>query len=619
MSTIKKNISLPRNEIFRSIPQMLNNHLPGGLRSFGNYYYLLRQVFKAEAEDSSDILNIIYNDLIYQLNKWAIESLKTQQGTNPNKKQVKISELFSIHPSQDKKVNTSLINEDFLKSLDGFKKEYLAGNIKKHDFIANQIALIDDNSEHKGEYFPYTFRCSSCNKIVYSENYPKKNCCNNSRWIQLSVFLVSPDGRIDSIGRPNDYSDYYELKCRQPGCKGFLHIKEANQAKNYKLTCSINQKHDNSHFLNKPGFMLYSIFSGTIFAVHTSEVINFDLSSLQNLNSDPFTISDSDFYNICESNINNFDEDTKEYFSDFKNNINPERNKRTIIKLNLNLFNTKSNSNTHQSIHLDLNNPKINNFCHTELTKKKNKFIHNFPVNDLIDFFEIGLVDDIEVINYSYGFSRVADKPIFTPSGQVKFNFFYEHELTNSSLYPTKDEHRKARKQIFYSKEKNKGIYFKISPEKIKSIIGNYPLPTINDYLSQQKIYIKDKTGKDETDEFKIIFTYLHSLAHYFIKTISQHFSGINTSSLSEMIFPHEHAFVIYKTGTGKDLGYLESFFEEYISGNNLNFFNYINDPTNIICPAFELCTNGACIECLYTNKHSCKYGNEMLNRDLII
>ena len=611
MNTIKKNISLPRNEIFRSIPQMLNNHLPGGLRSFGNYYYLLRQVFKSETEESNDILNIIYNDLIYHLNKWATESLKYQEGTNANKKQVKISEIFSIHPSQDKKVNISLINEEFLKSLDGFKKEYLCGNIKKHDFVANQIALIDDNSEHKGEYFPYTFRCSSCNKIVYSETYPKKTCCSNSKWIQLSVFLVSSDGRIDSIGRPNDYSDYHELKCRQPGCKGSLQIKESNQAKNYKLICNTNPKHDNSHFLNKPGFMLYSIFSGTIFAVHTSEVINFDLSSLQNLNSDPFAISDNDFIDICESNINNLDEDTKEYFYEFKNNVNPERNKRTIIRFNLDLFSAKSNCNTHQSIHLDLNNPKINDFCHIELKKKTSKIINQFQIKDLIDFSEIGLVNDIEVINYSYGFSRVADKPIFTPSGQVKFNFFYEHELTNSSLYPTKDEHRKAKKQIFYSKEKNKGIYFKISSEKIASILNGIPIPTKGDYLSQSTIY--------EKEEFKIIFTYLHSLTHFFIKTISQHFSGINTSSLSEMIFPHEYAFVIYKTGTGKDLGYLESFFEEYILGDNLSFLNYLNDPTNLICPAFELCTNGACIECLYTNKHSCKYGNEMLNRDLII
>lgn len=604
--TTNKNMFLPRNEIFRSVPQMLHNHLPGGLRSFGNYYYLLKQVYKSEVEDSNQVLNIIYNDLIYNLNKWASETIKNQQSINSNKKQIKISEIFSIASSQDKKIDVSLINEEFIKSLDGFKKDYLFGNVRKNDFIANQIALVDDEREHKGEYFPYTFRCSSCNKIVYSDKYPKNNCCNSSKWIQLSVFFVSPDGRIDSIGRPNgnEYLDYNELKCRNPGCKGFLKVKEANQAKNYKLICSIDPKHDNSNNLNKAGFMLYSIFSSSVFMVHTSEVINFDLSSLTQSNE---TLSDSDFIRICESNLNKLDEDSKSYFEEFKKNISPDRNKRTIMKFNSGLFEIKSN----QSIHLDLNNPKINDFCHNEIINKIHKKKIEFEIKDLIDFSEIGIVNDIEVINYSYGFSRVSDKPIYTPSGQVKLNFFYENELTSSAMYPSKEEHRKAKKQIFYSKEKNKGIYFKISNEKILSILGTKALPTSNCYLSQKQIY--------DEEEFKIIFTYLHSLAHFFIKTISQHFSGINTSSLSEMIFPHEYSFVIYKTGTGKDLGYLESFFEEYILGDNLEFFNYINDATNLVCPAFELCTNGACIECLYTNRHSCKYENEMLNRELIV
>jgi len=589
------------NKIFRSIPQMLNNHLPGSIRSFGSYNYLLKMVYK-EAVSDSNILDVIYNDLIYNLSHWGKESINIQRNSHvyDGKKTIKLSDLFNIERSQERNLDPNIFNENILKGYNGFKKNYIIDGNNQSDFIANEIA-VHDKAKHYGEYFPHTFKCSLCDIVVYSEQYPQKSCCNNSRWIQLSVFYVSPDGRIDSVGNPNKKGiTYQELYCKEPGCKGKLTIKESNQAKNYKFGCSVNKKHEKS--LTKNGFIPYSVFSRSSFNIHSSEVINFDLSKFNNQQNNSLDFSDEEFENIINSNKKHLDEDSLQFLEEYNNG--EKKNKRIIIKLNKELF--KKNS---QSIHLDLSAPEINRFCHNEIIKKINVWQKNFTHHTLINFESIGLIDDIEVINYSYGFTRISDIPIPTAQGQIKFNFFHESHRENGNVAMYENRPSSSRKQIFYSKENNKGIYFKIDRTQIEKLVGNTPIPTEGMFLSQKKIY---------QDDFEKIFVYLHSLAHYFIKTISQHFSGINTSSLSEMIFPHQFAFVIYKTGTGKDLGYLESFFEEYIKGENSSFYEHINNGINLICPAFELC-NGSCIECLLTNKHSCKYENEMLDRKVVL
>ncbi len=98
------------------------------------------------------------------------------------------------------------------------------------------------------------------------------------------------------------------------------------------------------------------------------------------------------------------------------------------------------------------------------------------------------------------------------------------------------------------------------------------------------------------------------------MKAISQHFSGIQISSLRELIFEEKNAIVIYKTGTNKDLGYLESFFEHYIKNKESEFYDYMNNTINWMCPGRELCTN-ACMECLIINKHCCNKFNNDLDR----
>lgn len=581
------------NKTQRSIDQMLYNHLPGSIKSYNNSYYLLKKVTTTNQDASTEILNVIYEDLIGKLNYWS-----DQYCENIKKDHYKITDCFNIKTdAYEYKKNETKLNE-----LNGFSKNcFTASNL-----AANKDKKKEkDKDHHIGEYFPYTVKCNNCNAVGYSKDLNKPtnegstHRCSSSV-SQLSIFQISPYGGVESIAQKeaNDKNKKsFWLKCSILNCGGYLKIKESNQAKETKLECSKDPKHQNYKQLSKDSYMLYSVFSSSAFQVHRSEVINFDLSNL------PVQISDYDFLStlkVHQDKLNRQDlRDLNENYS-----WNDKEKKEIISKYPL-LFNTVSN----QSVQLDLNNPAINQICHDQIDKKikQEKYTTRDSTNELLGVAKIGLVSDIEVINYSYGYSRISDRPLMTSAGVVKFNFFYTTQDEKSSEYPIDKATNVTnnKKQIFYTKEHNKGIYFKISDEKIKNLVKG--INKTQNYLDQEKIYT--------SDYYLEIFTYLHGIAHFFIKTISQHFSGINTASLSEMIFPEHYAFVIYKTGTGKDLDYLDSFFDEYIAGSNKDFFDYINNKNNLICPAFELCgENGACIECLFTSKHTCKYHNEMLN-----
>ncbi|MDO8641067.1 MAG: hypothetical protein Q7R33_05945, partial [Nitrosarchaeum sp.] len=119
---------------------------------------------------------------------------------------------------------------------------------------------------------------------------------------------------------------------------------------------------------------------------------------------------------------------------------------------------------------------------------------------------------------------------------------------------------------------------------------------------------------KEDSDEYKHLYTLLHTLSHVLIKKSSL-YTGIDTDSCGEMIFVTSGAFLIYATNT-INIGGFGSVFENSIidlfTEADLEIRRCIYDP---VC----LKESGGCFSCLFLPEHVCCNFNNLLDRDILL
>ena len=172
-------------------------------------------------------------------------------------------------------------------------------------------------------------------------------------------------------------------------------------------------------------------------------------------------------------------------------------------------------------------------------------------------------------------------------------------------------------KPTVYIKEiSTEGIVFKLKSGRI--------LDWLN---SNQKISIKStsNTGRndellrnlnaDNSDARKEIYKLLHTFSHTLIQNASIN-TGLETSSLSEMIFSSLGEILIYSTNS-VNVGGLEHTYDngldEWLEG-----IEYLAEE----CPQDPACMideHGACIACLYVPEFVCEHFNEDLDRSTLV
>lgn len=605
-----KNNDNKKSFIYRSIPQVMNNHLPGSVKPSNDIFYKIDKI--VVSHNNLEIRDIIYNDLLNNLYNWSMFSFKDIN----NDLNYQISD-FIITKSK------KTINRNF--SINSFQQ---INDFDENKFSVSEIVDTTEEedyhttSSHKGSYFPYTWKCNNCNILFYSKKRPSKNCkCSHKSWKQLNVALVSSSSKffdLKSIGDKNKSKDSELnndfIKCSY--CPAPLKIKEAHNISQYRLECSKNKNHYNS--IDYPNYTLYSLYSHSLFYPLKSEVVNFNQHDLilqkkamliNQLILDNKLVSLDKSENIMLKKFSNFwslyqESKGEECEAELKNDLY-----KTIksIELNSNFKSIIQNITNGNNI---ISDDELSKYYNQQILERiEEKDMITIEQACLFPIEKIGLLRNIQVINYVYGYSRISDSPISTQTGVVKLHFFYR-ENNNSEYSPTSENYSDDHiKQIYFSQETNKGIYFKIKTEQLDFFIRNQFKPNNKETDITDKFIMEKK------------FIYLHSLCHYLIRLISQNFSGISTSSLTELIFPEDGAFLIYKKGTGKELGYLEAFFNNCIlnDGDKFHdFWNEMNNKNNLSCPGDEIC-GGACVECLFVSKHSCKHKNEKLDRLLLL
>ena len=231
---------------------------------------------------------------------------------------------------------------------------------------------------------------------------------------------------------------------------------------------------------------------------------------------------------------------------------------------------------------------------------------------------QAGLVRQIGVLNYSFGFSRVSPLPTHT-RGQgtepVKLNLFDRIQITGETAH---------KHPIYVQQSKNEALYFQLDSKMVSNwltILGATNVPTdsvtLRQYLLEHhkpiSTFVDNVESKDgQLQPFLAAYTLLHTFSHQLMHMIGE-LSGLEISSLGEYLFPLDMAVLIYRNGTTQDLGNFSSLWRNHQS----YLFKYLMEHNTLRCSSGELCDNrgGACPGCILIPETSCIASNRLLSR----
>ena len=229
-----------------------------------------------------------------------------------------------------------------------------------------------------------------------------------------------------------------------------------------------------------------------------------------------------------------------------------------------------------------------------------------------------GLIREIGVINYSYGFSRVSPMPTHV-RGQgtepVKLNLFERIPITSET----------SRKHpIYVQQAKNEALYFQLDSVRVAKWLesnGASNVPSDEKGLRQYLLkhhkpigtYVDNVVPADgELQPFMAAYTLIHTFSHQLMNMVAE-LSGLEISSLGEYLFPLDMAVLIYRKGTTQDLGNFSSLWRN----QQTYLFDYLLEPNTLRCSSGALCDNrgGACPGCILVPETSCIASNRLLSR----
>lgn len=224
-----------------------------------------------------------------------------------------------------------------------------------------------------------------------------------------------------------------------------------------------------------------------------------------------------------------------------------------------------------------------------------------------IDYCHVA--EDVQIVNYSFGFTRKAMTPE-TAEGELKLLAFKSGQ----------------KYKVYSSILDTEGILFQFSRKKIYDwLVANSWIE--DDYFiddeKQAKIWFIEHIKLERISHFeeisendivtKAVYSLLHTISHMLIQSAGVN-SGLSKDSLSEIIFPNIPAIFIYSTTIqGITLGSISGLFET----NYAKFLQHAYENYEI-CTFDPICSetqNGACVACAYIGDVSCVHFNKDVSR----
>lgn len=572
------------------------------------------------------------------------------------------NQVFWIYPSYNEN-NLKIRNEHRLKKVifDEIRTKYNA-RINNHNLTFRRLGISDiDNlnivrfitsdgvdTKDSGRYqaFPRTFRCTKCNgfKVLKGDEWKNFNVdkCQNpdcdGKYVQVSVLgFCETCGNVETVTNscPTHHYDDLELiqpdkesvkswrvKCRKCGWKEDFKMPPCNH-RNFLINGREPMSNENPN-----PFQLINVQRGGLFQSCVKTTVDVPPNNESEYIDEIIIgvyLNEFDQFGLREGRESFFIQRFLEYLEKYPEGetreeaieilgipeetfTKAEKLKEKIISIKTEFVEYSLPDIVDYLILIDdstLNNNRSFNQHYQELSNlskgEYEKFKNDFGILDIIH------IPDIQLISSSYGSIRGINKFYeldFTPHFEPHWEF--DKESQNSF--------KREKFNVYSYPFETEGIMFDL--DKIK--VANWIIDNSNESLeyftneADAKSYLFNL--KEDSEEFKALYTLIHSFSHVLIKRSSL-FTGLDSDSCSELIFPKTAAFMIYSTSNINIGGF------SYVFENSLiDWFNDVKYDINecIFDPScFE--EDGACFSCLYLPEFVCCLFNQYLDRDVFL
>ena len=512
------------------------------------------------------------------------------------------------------------------------------GDADINNLLIERFYLVDDNDYAISglyEIFPKTFRCEKCNDFrVFSDDnewakFDVNKCrvpgCDGTYTQVPFIGFCETCGEISSIFHNCEEHGHDHLK---------LIRKDINAPGTWKIRCTacgaemdmMNFCNHRKHTLSdkdisklrpinvNQGGIFRSIVKTTIDIADYAESRDIDVILLGAYlhNWDSYFDEEDDLTDdeIIEDII---------YYLDKLDEYPTEKDRRRAIRRNINpeIFEKA------EKIQNDIIKLKEEyNFSYSELNDYfilKKRFTDD-EENKNINFYDI-IKDDEKLLKEYVKFKKdigieevtyIPDIHIVSSSiGVIK-------GINNSSedIAPHFEPHWKNRRdkdafRAFSFPFETEGIMFDLDKEKLVEWIFANSGKTWDRNVSAEEFLFDLEEDSEEYDNLK---TLIHTFSHILINRSSL-YTGLNSDSCGELLFPKAGAFLIYST-SNINIGGFSFVFEnslfEWFNNVKLGINDCVFDPTCID-------EKGACFSCVYLPEFVCSHFNDFLDRDVFL
>ena len=243
----------------------------------------------------------------------------------------------------------------------------------------------------------------------------------------------------------------------------------------------------------------------------------------------------------------------------------------------------------------DEENQNINFY---DIIKDNDKLLKEYvKFKQEIGIEEVTYIPDIHIISSSIGVIRGINKSDdnITPHFEPHWKSQKDKDIFRAFSFPFETE----------------GIMFDLDKEKlVEWIFANSDKEWDKNISAEEFLFELDESS----EEYKNLKTLIHTFSHILINRSSL-YTGLNSDSCGELLFPKAGSFLIYST-SNINIGGFSFVFEnslfEWFNNVKLEVNDCVFDPTCID-------EHGACFSCVYLPEFVCSHFNDFLDRDVFL
>ncbi|WP_296893049.1 hypothetical protein [uncultured Methanobrevibacter sp.] len=506
-----------------------------------------------------------------------------------------------------------------------------------NNFLIERFCLVDDNNRaHSGLYeiFPKTFRCEKCDDFrIFRDDkewakFDANKCrvpgCGGSYTQVPFVGFCETCGEISSIFHNCNEHGHDHLK---------LIRKDINAPGTWQIRCtSCGEEMDMMNFCNhrkhtlsdkditklKPinvnqGGIFRSIVKTTIDIADYEESKDIDIILLG-----AYLHYWDKYFDEDDLTDDEIIEDIIYYLSQL--DMYPtEKDRKKAIRRNIDSSIFEKGENIKKDIaalkeEYDFSYSELNDYF---ILKKR---FSEDEENQNIDFYDI-IKDDEKSLKEYVKFKReigieevtyIPDIHIISSSiGVIK-----GINRSDENVAPHFEPHWKSQKdkdtfRAFSFPFETEGIMFDLDKEKLVEWIFDNSDKEWDRNISAEEFLFN---LNEDSVEYGNLKTLIHTFAHILINRSSL-YTGLNSDSCGELLFPKAGSFLIYST-SNINIGGFSFVFEnslfEWFNNVKLEVTDCVFDPTCID-------EHGACFSCVYLPEFVCSHFNDFLDRDVFL